>query len=94
MRFFLCLFFIAVLIIAGFEVYDLFSQRESLGREITGLQTQANILDAQNGRLVEDIEYFSRDENLAKEFKSKFNYRAPDEKLIILVPSQGTDPAQ
>ena len=88
MRFFLFLFFTAVLVIAGFEVYDLFAQRESLSREIMKLETQANILDAQNGRLLEDVDYYSHDENLVKEFKSKFNYRAPDEKLIILVPSQ------
>lgn len=88
MRFFLCLFFIAVLVIAGFEVLDLFAQRESLGQEIRKLETQASIFEAQNGRLLEDIEYFSHDENLVKEFKSKFNYRAPDEKLIILVPGQ------
>lgn len=88
MRFFLCLFAIAVFVIAGFEVYDLFAQRESLGREIMKLETQANILDAQNGRLLEDIDYFGHDENLLKEFKSKFNYRAPDERLIILVPGE------
>ena len=88
MRFFLCLFFIAVLVIAGLEVFDLFAQRESLAQEIETFETQANILDAQNERLLEDIEYFSHDENLVKEFKSKFNYRAPDEKLIILVPGQ------
>jgi hypothetical protein len=88
MRFFTCLFFIAVLVIAGLEVFDLFEQRDSLGQEIRKLETQANIFEAQNGRLLEDIEYFSHDENLVKEFKSKFNYRAPDEKLIILVPGQ------
>ncbi|MDO8601702.1 MAG: hypothetical protein Q7R62_01035 [bacterium] len=94
MKFFLTLFLIAILVIAGFEVYDLFSQREIMGREIIKLETQANILDAQNARLTEDINYFSREENQVKEFKSKFNYRAPDEKLIILVPSQEAKPAQ
>ena len=94
MRFFLCLFFIAVLVIAGFEVYNLFAQQESLGREIDKFQTQATIFENQNSRLLEDIQYFSHDENLVKEFKSKFNYRAPDEKLIILVPNQELSPAQ
>lgn len=88
MRFFLCLFFLALLVVSGLQVYDLFSQQDNYEREIEKLQTQANILDSQNGRLIEDIGYFSHIENLAKEFKSKFNYRAPDEKLIILVPSQ------
>ncbi len=94
MRFFLCLFFIAVLVIAGFEVYNLFAQQESLGREIDKFQTQATIFENQNSRLLEDIQYFSHDENLVKEFKSKFNYRAPDEKLIILVPNQEASPTQ
>ncbi len=94
MRFFFCLFLIAVLVIAGLEVFDLFDQQKALEKEIIKFETQANILDAQNGRLLEDIEYFSREENLLKEFKSKFNYRAPDEKLIILIPGQETGTAQ
>lgn len=94
MRFFLCLFFIAVLVIAGFEVYNLFAQRDSLAQEIETFKTQANILEGQNTRLLEDIQYFSHEENLAKEFKSKFNYRAPDEKLIILIPNQEAAPTQ
>lgn len=89
MRFFLSLFLVAVLVIAGLEVFDLFAQRESLTREIDKLKTQVDIFNSQNARLQEDIEYFSHEENLAKEFKSKFNYRAQDEKLIILVPEEG-----
>ncbi len=93
MKFFLILFFLVVAVVAGFEVVSLFAQRDSLGSEILKLEAQASILEAQNGRLLKDIDYFSHDENLAKEFKSKFNYRAPEEKLIILVPRQ-EEPSQ
>jgi len=94
MRFFLCLFFVAVLFISASEVLTLFTQRDDLQREIIKLQTQASILDSENGRLTEDIDYFGHDANLMKEFKSKFNYRAPEEKLIILVPVQEGSPVQ
>lgn len=88
MKFFLTLFFAVIFVVAGFQVYHLFTQRESLEGEINKLEVQANILDSQNKRLSEDIEYFGHEENLLKEFKAKFNYRAPDEKLIILVPRE------
>lgn len=90
MKFFLILFFVVVFVVAGVEVYNLFTQQDSLESEILKLEAQASILDAQNGRLIKDIEYFSHDKNLVKEFKSKFNYRAPDERLIILVPREET----
>jgi len=38
--------------------------------------------------LLGDIEYFSNPKNLAKELKSKFNYKNPGEKLIIVVPEE------
>ena len=88
MKFFLILFLLVVLAVSGLQVYRLFTQRAELSREINKIQAQASVLEVENEMLIKDINYFSRDENLAKELKSKFNYRAPDEKLIILVPRQ------
>ncbi len=91
MKFFLVLFLLVVLVVSGLQVYRLFTQRAELNAEIEKFNGQASVLEAENALLQKDINYFSRDENLAKEFKSKFNYRAPDENLIILVPRQEAD---
>lgn len=37
-------------------------------------------------KLKADLEYFLKPSNLEKELRSRFNYRKPDEKLIIIVP--------
>ena len=33
-----------------------------------------------------ELDYYLNPVNLEKELRARFNYRAPDEKLIILVP--------
>jgi len=42
--------------------------------------------DEENSRLRAEIDYFSIPENLEKKLKTEFNYRKPDEKMLIIVP--------
>ena len=43
-------------------------------------------LESEQAKLGEDIEYYSDPHNLEKELRARFNYRSPEEKLIIVVP--------
>lgn len=38
-------------------------------------------------KIQNDFEYYSDPVNLEKELRARFNYRAPDEKMIIIVPT-------
>lgn len=76
----------AVLFALVFEAYNF--HKESLVKEekFLKVEAEANTLEAENERLKGEINYFSNKDNLEKELRSRFNYRKPDEKLIIVVP--------
>ncbi|NCO15467.1 hypothetical protein GW816_00990 [Candidatus Wolfebacteria bacterium] len=50
------------------------------------LNSRLQALLKENADLQSDIEYFSHPENLEKELKSRFNYKKPGEKMMIIVP--------
>lgn len=71
----------------GWGFYGLRQERASVEAEVSELLSRVDALKKENTELKSDIEYFQNPENLVKELKSQFNYRAPDEKMFILVPS-------
>ena len=75
-----------ILGLIGIEVYNLNVQRLDLTRRINAVDGQVETLARDNQKLTADLDYFVNPRNLAKEARSLFNYRAPGEKLIILVP--------
>ncbi len=72
----------------GYQVYVLQSERFGIKGEFEEIQTQYNELQTDNKRLQGDIEYLSDPHNLEKELRARFNYRSPNEKLIIVVPEE------
>ena len=88
MKFFLTLFIGAVLVVAIVQVADLYRQRTSLAQEVNSLESKAEKLEQERRALEQDIQYYEEDRNLGKEFKSKFNYKDPNETMVILVPGQ------
>lgn len=87
MRFFLTLFLAFVLVFIGVQAYRLYGQKADLAQKGAALEAQASALVQENRKFTGDIEYFQRDINVGKELQSKFNYRKPDEKMMILVPA-------
>ncbi len=66
--------------------YFSFQERQELKENLSGLNFEAEALTKENENLQSEIEYFSEPENLEKELKTKFNYRKPGEKMMIVVP--------
>ncbi len=87
MKFFLILFLAAILVFASFQLYQLIDQKNELTKRSDELGLQMKALEAENAKLEQDLEYYRQDPNLAKESTAQFNYKKPDEKLFILVPS-------
>ncbi len=50
------------------------------------LAKEEQALETENSSLLEKKDYLSRPENLIKEAKAKFNYRLPQERVIIVAP--------
>jgi cell division protein FtsB len=79
-------FLLVLLVVATFQFLKLNEQRKKLSQQIENEQEKLTTLKQENGRVLSEIEYFQNKENLEKEFKSRFNYRKPEEKMYILVP--------
>ncbi len=81
---------IAVLIIfilaIGAQIYFLSKKGSDLNSELSRLKDRTAAVNNENSDLESQINYFSRWENLEKELKSKFNYKKPDEKIMIITP--------
>ncbi|PIR87333.1 MAG: hypothetical protein COU11_01120 [Candidatus Harrisonbacteria bacterium CG10_big_fil_rev_8_21_14_0_10_49_15] len=91
MKFFFGLFFLAILGFLATQLYSLRTHTATYNDQLGEFGAEASLLQAENRQLRQDLQYYSQDENLAKELRAQFNYRAPDEKLFILVSPQGDE---
>ena len=93
MKLWIAILFGIIVAVLGWGVYYLKQERSALQGDVDALRGKVDALKSDNKRLASDIEYLKNPENLVKELKAQFNYRAPDEKLLIIVPSPtGTRP--
>jgi len=88
MRFFVTIFLLAVLAFLVSQIFALNSQRINYEEKVMQASAETVILTEENNWLERDLEYYKNGENLSKELRARFNYRAADEKLLILVPGQ------
>lgn len=77
---------IIVLLAAWTQIYFIFKELSQSKEKFGVLKAKADSLIAENAEIKSEIEYFSRPENLEKELRAKFNYKKPEEKMIIVVP--------
>ena len=76
---------LAVIVILGalsIQLYHLYKNNGTLEAKLNEIKTETEVLADEAERLKADISYFSDPENLAKELKSKFDYKKPGERLI------------
>lgn len=70
-------------------VYHVFNAnlvRLEMAKQFTALTSEFIQLEDNNKKIQGELEYLSDPHNLEKELRAKFNYRAPNEKMIIVVP--------
>ncbi|MFH0806523.1 MAG: hypothetical protein V1885_02260 [Candidatus Brennerbacteria bacterium] len=83
--------FIVLIALLGWGIYGVMGQKADFSDDADALRAELTALDDENQTLESDNTYYANPENLVKALKEQFNYRAPDEKLIILVsPASGT----
>ena len=80
--------FFIVLVALVLQIYRISEGRRVLVNEMATVSDELELISADNTKLNEQIKYFSDPRNLEKELRSRFNYRLPYEKLIIVVPEE------
>ena len=85
------LFSFILLLILGlllFQLYRFYGQRRQLSKNLNKTDEALSGLTEDNRKLQADLEYYLNQENLAKEAKSKFDYKRPGEKMMIVIPQR------
>lgn len=77
---------IIVLAAVVYDFYQLYSYNGELQKTFSVLGSKLSQFKKDNSELQADLEYFSNPKNLEKELRSRFNYKKPGEKMIIVVP--------
>jgi len=73
---------VAILGVMSVQLFRIIVDDDRVGANLDKARTEAQALKLENEQLQSDINYFSKPENLIKEFKAKFDYKKPGEKLI------------
>lgn len=75
------------------QSYSFFERGKDLEGEYEKFEAQLRGLEEDTQELHADYEYYVNPENLEKELRARFNYRSPDEKLIIIIPNRSSSSA-
>ncbi len=76
--------FLAIILAGGLSVqlFRLYQSNSDLDSRLSAAQAEASELAGEQARLQADVEYLAIPENLAKELKTRFDFKRPGEKLI------------
>lgn len=72
----------------GFNLYRLYNQKIALEKDLNKVSEQFQPLSGENKELAAEIDYFQNPDNLEKELRSRFNYAAPGETMVIIIPKK------
>lgn len=75
-----------IIVVASVQMFGLFRKGYDMGKQLRASKEKMDMLTKENEELQAQLEYFSRKENLEKELRAKFNYKRPDEKIMIITP--------
>lgn len=78
---------IALLFLA-FQIYSFSRKAGVIEADRAALQAQIQAAQKDRAALQAEEQYSKQEENLEKELRARFNYKAPGEKMIIVVPPQ------
>lgn len=83
----------AFLIFLSTQIYTYRIKADEAEANYQSVAAKLQGAELDQGKLKSDLEYYSNPVNLEKEIKARFNYHAPGERTLILVP-EGTTTGQ
>lgn len=75
-----------IILVVSVQAFGLFRKGYGMGKQLRVSKEKMEALSRENEELQAQLNYFSREENLEKELRAKFNYKRPDEKVMIITP--------
>lgn len=77
---------VAVIGLISFGAYDLWAENQKMNKQIDDVTETYEKLKNENRNIKEKINHFENPENLKEEARKNFNYKEPDEEMMIIVP--------
>jgi len=78
--------FTVMVAVIGYHLYGANIERQEVKSSFDKLSAEFDALNKDNEKIKDDITYYSDPHNLEKALRASSNYRAPNEKLIIVAP--------
>lgn len=75
-----------IIAVVSVQTVRLFGKERDMGKQLQTSKEKMEALSTENTELQAQIDYVSHDENLEKELRAKFNYKKPDERVMIITP--------
>ena len=84
MRIAILVILVIILIAVGWEIFSMARENKRVKDDFEKLVNQFDSVKKENDTLKEELDYYSKPENLIKELRARFNYKISDEKMIII----------
>ena len=75
-----------IIVFVSIKAFGLFGKGRDMGDQLQASKEKMELLSRENEDLQAQLNYFSHEGNLEKELRAKFNYKRPDEKIMIITP--------
>ncbi len=75
-----------VIVYLAVQIYLIAKERNQLRERLANMGGRLESLAKENNKIQSEIDYFSRWENLEKELRAQFNFKKPDERMMIITP--------
>lgn len=81
---------VLIIVILGMQIFSL--RKGNISARSKYEESRQELFRARNDseKLKADLNFFANPANLEKELRARFNYRKPDENLIIIVPESSS----
>ncbi|HTY39664.1 MAG TPA: septum formation initiator family protein [Candidatus Paceibacterota bacterium] len=79
-----------LLILLVSQIWYFYERGKTDAKAYAELQQELTAAQAENASLKADLEYYQHPENLEKELRARFNYKAKGETMLVLVPPAGS----
>jgi len=80
----------ALIIFLGTQIYSFLSKEKTAQADFASMQSELDAAKADEAQSQADLTYYLNPANLEKELRARFNFRAPGEHLMILVPDSSS----
>jgi type II secretory pathway pseudopilin PulG len=86
MKLFAVVILSVLLVVLATQIYMFMGRERDTKQNFLDFKKKLDQARADQIEFQSELDYYTNPVNIEKELRARFNYRAPDEKLLILVP--------